>query len=169
MLYHIARRHGPVIWMALHNEGDWWMDTYNHEPVRASDFMYQYTNPRVVKCHSDHRPNAFSLLYHIFWCKFKRLHISLKFIYNVTSIWLPTTMALYDDGCSGVLNCVHTQLCCTCCHVHCLRCLQNAWATSWSNENEIMNGNQGDHVTFVWSWRRCKQRLSFCRTFHPFI
>ena len=23
----IARRHGPVIWMALHNEGDWWMDT----------------------------------------------------------------------------------------------------------------------------------------------
>ena len=23
----IARRHGPVIWMALHNEGDWWMHT----------------------------------------------------------------------------------------------------------------------------------------------
>ena len=36
-------------------------------------------------------------------------------------------------------------------------------------KNEIMNGNQGDHVTFVWSWRRSKQRLSFCRTFHPFI
>ena len=35
-------------------------------------------------------------------------------------------------------------------------------------KNEIMNGNQGDHVTFVWSWRRSKQRLSFCRTFHPF-
>ena len=35
--------------------------------------------------------------------------------------------------------------------------------------NEIMNGNQGDHVTFVWSWRRSKQRLSFCRIFHPFI
>ena len=46
--HHIARRHGPVIWMALHNEGDWWMDTYNHEPVRASDYMYSYTNPRVV-------------------------------------------------------------------------------------------------------------------------
>ena len=37
------------------------------------------------------------------------------------------------------------------------------------NLNEIMNGNQGDHVTFVWSWRRSKQRLSFCRTSHPFI
>ena len=48
MFYYIARRHGPVIWMALHNEGDWWMDTYNHEPVRASDYMYSYTNPRVV-------------------------------------------------------------------------------------------------------------------------
>ena len=36
-------------------------------------------------------------------------------------------------------------------------------------KNEIMNGNQGDHVTFVWSWRRSKQGLSFCRTFHPFI
>ena len=44
----IARRHGPVIWMALHNEGDWWMDTYNHEPVRASDYMYPYTNPPVL-------------------------------------------------------------------------------------------------------------------------
>ena len=33
--------------------------------------------------------NAFSLLYHTFWCKFKRQHISLKFIYNDTLIWLP--------------------------------------------------------------------------------
>ena len=44
----IARRHGPVIWMALHNEGDWWMDTYIHEPTRASDDMYLYNNPPVV-------------------------------------------------------------------------------------------------------------------------
>ena len=36
-------------------------------------------------------------------------------------------------------------------------------------KNEIMNSNQGDHVTFVWSWNRSKQRLSFCHTFHPFI
>ena len=27
LVNYIARRHGPVIWMALHNEGDWWMDT----------------------------------------------------------------------------------------------------------------------------------------------
>ena len=57
----------------------------------------------------------------------------------------------------------------TCCHLSLLRGLQNPWAISWSNENEIMNGNQGDHATFVWTWRRSKQRLSFCRTVHPFI
>ena len=32
-----------------------------------------------------------------------------------------------------------------------------------------MNGNQGDRVTFVSTWRRSKQRLSFCRTFQPLI
>ena len=36
-------------------------------------------------------------------------------------------------------------------------------------KNEIMNGNQGDHVTFVWTWLRNKQRSSFCGTFHPVI
>ena len=36
-------------------------------------------------------------------------------------------------------------------------------------KNEIMNGNQGDHVISVWSWHRSKHRLSFCRTFHRFL
>ena len=57
----------------------------------------------------------------------------------------------------------------TCCHLSLLWGLQNAWETSCSNENEIMNGNQGDRVNFVWKRRRGKQRLSLCRTFHPFI
>ena len=33
--------------------------------------------------------NAFSLLYHTFWCKYQPQHISLKFIYSVTLICLP--------------------------------------------------------------------------------
>ena len=52
---------------------------------------------------------------------------------------------------------------------HLLRGLQNAWATSYSNENEIMNSNQGDHVNFVWTWRRSKQRFSFFNLFYQFI
>ena len=46
------------------------------------------------------------------------------------------------------------------------KCVSEIKAFNW---NEIMNGNQGDHVTFVSTWRRSKQRLSFCRTFQPFI
>ena len=65
-------------------------------------------------------------------------------------------MALYDDGCSGVLNRVHAQL------LHVLpsslfamssKCLQNVFKMRERRhgqmKNEIMNGNQGDHVPFV--------------------
>ena len=34
--------------MALHNEGDWWMDSYNHEPVRARDYMNPSTTLIVI-------------------------------------------------------------------------------------------------------------------------
>ena len=123
------------------------MDTYNHEPVR---------------------PNAFSLLYHTFWCKFKHQHISSKFIYNVTLIWLPAAGFVRRWS----LWCFESRARAA--------VARAAIFINWDvfkmrerrhgqRKNEIMNGNQGDHVTFVWSWRRNKQRLSFCRTFHPFI
>ena len=101
---------------------------HNHERV-ARVIMYPYTNPRVVQCHSDHRPNAFSLSYHTFWCKFTHQHINLKLIYNVTLTSDCLSLALYDNGCSGVLNREHAQ------RLHVLpspllRHLQNAWAKS---------------------------------------
>ena len=144
------------------------MDTYNHEPVRAIDYMYPYTNPRVVLCYSDHRPNAFSLLYHTFWCKFKHQHTSFKFIYNVTWIWLLVAVFVRR----WLLWCFEWRARAAvaraaifhCCEVFKMRERQHG-----QMKNEIMNGNQGDHVTLVWSWRRSKHRLSFCRTFHPFI
>ena len=48
----------------------------------------------------------------------------------------------------------------TCCNLHktCERCHAQL-------KNEIMNGNQGDHVTFVWTWRRSKQRWGFVTHF----
>ena len=76
--------------------------------------------------------------------------------------WLCTTMVAL------VFWIVNTRSGCTCCHLHCCdifkmrernQCVQ-------LKTNEIMNGNQGDHVTFVSTWRRSKQRLSFCRTFN---
>ena len=36
-------------------------------------------------------------------------------------------------------------------------------------KNDILNGNRGAHMTFVWTWRRNKQSLNFCRTLHQFI
>ena len=58
---------------------------------------------------------------------------------------------------------------CTCCHLHCCEVFKMHERHHAQMKSEIMNGNQGDHVTFVSSWRRSKQGLSFCRTFHPFI
>ena len=94
---------------------------HNHERV-ARVIMYPYTNPQIPT-------NAFSLLYHTFWCKFTHQHINLKLIYNVTLTSDCLSLALYDNGCSGVLNREHAQ------RLHVLpspllRHLQNAWAKS---------------------------------------
>ena len=57
---------------------------------------------------------------------------------------------------------------CTYCHHLCEYFTIHEWChVQW--KNEIMNGDQGDHVTFLWTWRRSKQRLSFCCTFQKFI
>ena len=57
---------------------------------------------------------------------------------------------------------------CTCCDLH-HEVFKMHVRHHAQMKNEIMNGNQGDHVISVWTWRQSKQRSSFCRTFHPFI
>ena len=71
-------------------------------------------------------------------------------------------LALCDNGCSGVLNCVHAW------RLHVLPFLKNFAILERCHtqlKNVIMNNYQGDHVTFVWTWRRRKQRLSFVAHF----
>ena len=118
----------------------------------------------IITSTSGHRPNAFSLLYHTFWCKFKRQHISLKFIYNVTLIWLPAGGFVWRwlPWCfeSRARAAVARAAIFIVCDVFKMRERRHG-----QMKNEIMNGNQGDHVTFVWSWRRSKQRLSFVAHF----
>ena len=122
----------------------------------------------IITSHSDNRPNAFSLLYHTFWYKVQRQHISLKFIYNVILIWLAAAgfVRRWLLWCfeSRARAAVARAAIFIVCHVFKMRERRHGQI-----KNEIMNGNPGDHVTFVWSWRRNKQRLSFCRTFHPFL
>ena len=142
--------------MALHNEGHWWMNTWPRARS-ASDYV-SYNNHRVVWCHSDHRPNVISLLYNNFTCQ------SNNISFNVTLLFHCLLLALCDGGPSGVLNRVHAQRLCV------LPSSQNFAIRERCHaqlKNEIMNGNQGDYVTFVWTWRRSKQR--FCCTFHQFI
>ena len=45
LLYTIARRHGDVFRMTLHNEGDWRMETWQRA---RQGVMSPYANPRVV-------------------------------------------------------------------------------------------------------------------------
>ena len=95
-------------------------------------------------------------------------NISSKFIYNVTLICLPaagfvgrwSVWCFESRACAAVARAAIFIVC----DVFKMRERRHG-----QRKNEIMNGNQGNHLTFVWSWRRSKQRLSFCRTFHPFI
>ena len=105
------------------------------------------------------------------------LHVSLSnnLSFNVTLNFHCLLLTLCNDGCSGVLNRAQAL------RLHVLQSSQNfAIRERCQNfairerchtqlKNETMDGNQGDHVTFVWIWRRSKQRFSFCRTFHQFI
>ena len=75
----------------------------NREPV-ARLILYSYTNPLAVWCHLDHRPNAFSLLYHIL-----NVNLSNNIPFNVTLIFHCLLVALCDDGCSSVLNRVNAS------------------------------------------------------------
>ena len=63
--------------------------------------------------------------------------------------------------------CMHNG--CAYCHLHVCENFTNHERCHAQWKNEIMNGNQGDHVTFVGTWRRSKQRLSFCCTFYKSI
>ena len=85
--------------------------------------------------------------------------------------WLCTTMVTL------VFWIACTRSGCTCCHLHCLRCLQNAWATSWSKEKwnherqpgwscdfcVIMASKQAkieflSHISSIYSTPRCRCR-----------
>ena len=119
---------------------------------RAGYHMYQYTNPRVMLCHSDHRPNALTLLYHTSWCTLKHQHISLKFINNVTLIWLPAA------GCvrRWLLWCFESRACAAVVRAaifivvrysQCVSDIMLKWKMkSWTVTRVI--------VWLVWSWRR---------------
>ena len=72
------------------------------------------------------------------------LHVNISISFNVTLVFHCLLPALCDDGCSGVLNRVYAQ------RLYVLPSSQNLTTREQCHaqlKNEIMNGNQGDHVT----------------------
>ena len=101
-------------WCACNLNGITWGRLVGGYIYYAWVIMYLYTNPPVVQCHSDHMPNAFLLLYHALKCDLMHPHINFQFSFNIALTFDPV-LALWDNGCSGVLN-----RRCTCCHTyHC--------------------------------------------------
>ena len=139
----------------------------NHEPDRASDYE-SITNPRVVYCHSDHRPMP-SRFYIIPFDVNLSTDISVfnpiitSHYYFAACCWLCATMVAL------VFWIVCTRSGCTYCHIYCCEVLKSCKQYHAQMKNEIMSDIQSDHVTFVWTWHRSKQRLWSRRAFHPFI
>ena len=133
--------------MASHNEGDWWMNTLCiHTPIPELCNAIQITGQM---------PSRFYII---------PLHVNLSnnISFNVTLIFHCLLLDMCDGGCSGVLNHVHVQ------RLHEQPSSQNVVIHEWWHaqlKNWIMNGNQGDHWTFVWTWHHSKQRLIFVTHF----
>ena len=83
--------------------------------------------------------------------------------YFTACCWLCATMVAL------VFWIVCTRNGCTYCHIYCCEVLKRCKQYHTQMKNEIMSDIQSDHVTFVWTWHRSKQRLWSRRTFHPFI
>ena len=77
--------------------------------------------------------------------------------------WLCTTMVAL------VFWIACTRSGCTCCHLHCLRCLQNARATSWSSVKWNHERQPGWSCDFCVIMASKQSKIEFSRTFHPFI
>ena len=132
--------------MALHNEGDWWMDKIMTSPS-GRVITYPYNNLWVVLRHWDHRPNAFSLSYHIFWNLSTNISVYNSFITSHWCLtgrcWLCTTMValVFWIACTGSG--------CTYCHIHCCEVFKMCERYHAQMKNEIMNMSRQAKIEFL--------------------
>ena len=102
-LYHsniIARRHGHVFRMALHNEGDWRLETWRAR--RASCHVSIRQSPSCVMPFWTHAKCLLAFIsYHPMWIKAKNTFI--KTVYSPRFYGGPYLQAKHADVCSGVL------------------------------------------------------------------
>ena len=98
---HIARRHGHVFRMALHNEGDWRMETWQRAR-RATCHVSIRQSPSCVMPFWTHAKCLLAFIsYLTMWIKAK--YTFIKTVYNPRFYGGPYLQAKHADVCSGVL------------------------------------------------------------------
>ena len=97
----IARRHGHVFRMALHNEGDWRMETWQRAR-RASCHVSIRQSPSCVMPFWTHAKCLLAFISYLpMWLKAK--YIFIKTVYSPRFYGWPYLQAKHADVCSGVL------------------------------------------------------------------
>ena len=97
----IARRHGHVFRMALHNEGDWRMETWQRAR-RASCHVFLRQSPSCVMPFWTHAKCLLAFISYLpMWIKAK--YTFIKTVYSPRFYGGPYLQAKHADVCSGVL------------------------------------------------------------------
>ena len=98
---HIARRHGHVFRMALHNEGDWRMETWQRAR-RASCHVSIRQSPSCVMPFWTHAKCLLAFISYLpMWIKAK--YTFIKNVYSPRFYGVPYLQVKHADVCSGVL------------------------------------------------------------------
>ena len=155
----IARRHGHVFRMALHNEGDWRMETWQRARQGESSCLHtpipELCNAILNTCQM---PSRFYII----------PSNVIKTVYSPRSYGGPYMQAKHAGVCSGVLFELRARAARTCCHCH--LAVKNPIHDGKRGQLKLPKSHERYHNVVMWhwivyKWRRSKQMLSFHRTF----
>ena len=164
----IARRHGHVFRMALHNEGDWRMETWQRAR-RASCHVSIRQSPSCVMPFWTHAKCLLAFISYLpMWIKAK--YTFIKTVYNPRFYGGPYLQAKHADVCSGVL---FWTACTRRPHVLSLPSSSgceksDSWRQAWSVKTAKSHERYHNVVMWHWimyKWRLSNKMLSFRRTF----
>ena len=166
---HIARRHGHVFRMALHNEGDWRMETWQRAR-RASCHVSIRQSPSCVMPFWTHAKCLLAFISYLpMWIKAK--YTFIKTVYSPRFYGGPYLQAKHADVCSGVL---FWTACTRRPHVLSLPSSSGCEKSdSWRQARSVKTAKKS-HERYlnvvmwhwiVYKWRRSNKMLSFRCTF----
>ena len=165
----IARRHGHVFRMALHNEGDWRKETWQRAR-RASCHVSIRQSPSCVMPFWTHAKCLLAFISYLpMWIKAK--YTFIKTVYSPLFYGGPYLQAKHADVCSGVL---FWTACTRRPHVLSLPSSRGCEKSdSWRQAGSVKTAKKSRelyHNVVMWhwimyKWRRSNKMLSFRRTF----